>query len=92
MAELNDYQADPKIPASGWVVEAKMSQTKGPVATILVKEGSLKKGDVVLAGGAYGRIRTMTDSRGKKRENRFPVDAGGNYRPGQRSGGGRPLL
>ncbi len=64
-AELNDYQADPTIPACGWVVESKMSQTKGPVATILVKEGTLNKGDVVLAGGAYGRVRNMTDSRGK---------------------------
>jgi translation initiation factor IF-2 len=65
LAELNDYQADPKVRACGWVVEAKMSQTKGPVATILIKEGTLNKSDVVLAGGAYGRIRTMTDSRGK---------------------------
>jgi translation initiation factor IF-2 len=65
LAELNDYQADPKVGASGWVVEAKMSQTKGPVATILIKEGTLNKGDVVLAGSAYGRIRNMTDSRGK---------------------------
>ena len=64
-AELNDYQADSTIPACGWVVESKMSQTKGPVATILVKEGTLKKGDVLLAGGAYGRVRNMTDSRGK---------------------------
>lgn len=65
LAELNDYQSDPKVGASGWVVESKMSQTKGPVATILIKEGTLNKGDVVLAGSAYGRIRNMTDSRGK---------------------------
>jgi translation initiation factor IF-2 len=65
LAELNDYQADPTVGASGWVVEAKMSQTKGPVATILIKEGTLNKGDVVLAGSAYGRIRNMIDSRGK---------------------------
>ena len=64
-AELNDYQADPKVPAQGWIVEAKMSQTRGPVATVLVKEGLLEKGSIVLAGGASGRIRTMTDSRGK---------------------------
>lgn len=64
-AELNDYQADATVPAQGWIVEAKMSQTKGPVVTVLVKEGSLEKGSIVLAGGASGRIRTMTDSRGK---------------------------
>ncbi|HOL30650.1 MAG TPA: translation initiation factor IF-2 [Anaerohalosphaeraceae bacterium] len=64
-AELNDYRADPDVPAQGWIVEAKMSQTKGPVATVLVKEGTLQKGSIVLAGGACGRIRTMTDSRGR---------------------------
>jgi translation initiation factor IF-2 len=64
-AELNDYQADAGVPARGWVVESKMSQTKGPVATLLVKEGTLEKGSVVLAGGSFGRVRTMTDSRGK---------------------------
>ena len=64
-AELNDYQADSTVPAQGWIVEAKMSQTKGPIATVLVKEGVLEKGSIILAGGASGRIRTMTDSRGK---------------------------
>ena len=73
LAELNDYQADPTLRACGWVVESKMSQTKGPIATILVKEGTLKKGDVVLAGGAYGRIRTMTDSRGKSVKKASPA-------------------
>ncbi|MHC5140838.1 MAG: translation initiation factor IF-2, partial [Planctomycetota bacterium] len=64
-AELNDYQSDPTVPAQGWVVEAQMSQTKGPIATVLVKEGTLEKGTIILAGGASGRIRTMTDSRGR---------------------------
>jgi len=71
-AELNDYQADPDVPAQGWIVEAKMSQTKGPVATVLVKEGVLEKGSIVLAGGASGRIRTMTDSRGKSVKKAMP--------------------
>ena len=71
-AELNDYQADPDVPAQGWIVEAKMSQTKGPVATVLVKEGVLEKGSIVLAGGASGRIRTMTDSRGKSIKKALP--------------------
>jgi translation initiation factor IF-2 len=64
-AELNDYQADSMVPAQGWIVESKMSQTKGPVATVLVKEGTLEKGSTILAGGASGRVRTMTDSRGR---------------------------
>ncbi|AQT67666.1 Translation initiation factor IF-2 [Anaerohalosphaera lusitana] len=65
IAELKDYQADNKIPATGWVIESKMSHGQGPVATLLVKEGQLKKGDVVLAGNGYGRVRTLKDSYGK---------------------------
>lgn len=79
-AELNDYQADPTVPAQGWVVEAQMSQTKGPIATVLVKEGTLQKGSVILAGGASGRIRTMTDSLGrgvKKAAPSMPVEITG---------------
>ena len=64
-AELKDYQSDATIPACGWVVEANMSSTKGPVATVLIKEGHLNKGDVILAGSVYGRIRTIIDSRGR---------------------------
>jgi len=70
---LNDYQADSTLAACGWVVESKMSQTRGPVATVLVKEGTLNKSDVVLAGGSYGRIRTMTDSRGKSVKKASPA-------------------
>jgi len=66
VAELLDLKADDAIPATGWVVEAKMSSQEGPVATVLIKEGRLEKGDVVLAGSTYGRVRTMTNSYGKK--------------------------
>ncbi len=65
MGELLELQADDTIPASGWVVEAGMSPKRGPVATLLVKEGQIKKGDVVLAGGSYGRIKQLRDSFGK---------------------------
>jgi len=64
-AELLELKADPTIPATGWVIEAKMTSQQGPVATLLVREGCLAKGDVVLAGGCYGRVRTLRDSRGK---------------------------
>ncbi|MBE0537405.1 MAG: translation initiation factor IF-2 [Phycisphaerae bacterium] len=64
-AELKDYKADCEIPASGWVVEAKMTTTQGVVATLLIKEGKLSKGDIILAGTGYGRVRTLRDSRGK---------------------------
>jgi len=65
IAELKEYKADTKIPASGWVIEAKMTPTQGVVATVLVKEGELKKTDIVLSGNGYGRIKTLKDSRGK---------------------------
>lgn len=65
IAELNEYQADSTIPATGWVVEAKMTTTQGVVATILIKEGRLRKGDIVFAGSGYGKIRNMKNSFGK---------------------------
>ena len=80
IADLKDYKADPTIPATGWVVEAKMSASRGPVATVLLKEGHLNKGDIVLAGSAYGKIRIMTDSRGKnikKATPSMPVEISG---------------
>ena len=66
VADLLELKADDTIPATGWVVEARMSTQEGPVATVLIKEGRLQKGDVLLAGKAYGRVRQMTDSSGKK--------------------------
>ncbi|HOM60517.1 MAG TPA: translation initiation factor IF-2 [Anaerohalosphaeraceae bacterium] len=80
VAELKNYQADPTLPAMGWVVEARMTPSRGAVATLLVKEGELKKGDIVLAGGAYGRVRTITDSWGrpvKKATPSMPVEITG---------------
>jgi translation initiation factor IF-2 len=65
IAELLELKADNTIPATGWVVEAKMSPQRGPVATLLVKEGKLTKGDVVLAGSAYGRVKTISNSYGQ---------------------------
>lgn len=65
-AELMDLKADDTIAGTGWVIEAKMSPQQGPVATVLVKEGQLNKGDLVLAGDAYGRIKMMKNSYGKK--------------------------
>ncbi len=66
VAELLDLKADDTIPGTGWVVEAKMSAQQGPVATLLVKEGHLSKGDVILAGDTYGRVKMMKNSYGKK--------------------------
>ncbi len=65
VAELIDLKADDTIPATGFVVEARLSQTRGPVATFLIKEGCLKKGDVVLAGCSHGKLKTLKDGYGK---------------------------
>ncbi len=65
IAELLDLKADDTIPATGWVVEAKMSAKRGPVATLLIREGRLSKGDIVLSGGAFGRVKTLRNSYGK---------------------------
>jgi translation initiation factor IF-2 len=65
VAELLELKADDSIPATGWVVEARQSPTRGTVATLLIKEGVMNKGDVVLAGCAYGRVKTLKDGFGK---------------------------
>jgi translation initiation factor IF-2 len=65
VADLMELQADDTIPATGYVVEARMSSRRGAVATVLIKEGRLDKGDVILAGNGYGRIKTLKDSFGK---------------------------
>ncbi len=80
LAELRDYKADPDIPATGWVVESKMTTSRGAVATLLVQEGRFAKGDILLVGSAYGRIRTITDSRGhiiKEATPSMPVEISG---------------
>jgi len=65
VAELLELKADATIPATGWVIEARMSAKRGPVATLLIKEGRLKKGDAVLAGDTYGRVKMLKNSHGK---------------------------
>ncbi|MET3134393.1 translation initiation factor IF-2 [Oxalobacteraceae bacterium GrIS 1.11] len=64
-AEILELTAPIDAPARGLVVEARLDKGKGPVATILVQSGTLKRGDVVLAGSSYGRVRAMLDENGK---------------------------
>lgn len=64
-AEVLELKAPVVAPAKGLVIEAKLDKGKGPVATILVQSGTLQRGDVVLAGTAYGRVRAMLDENGK---------------------------
>ena len=65
MAEMADYKANPDKPAQGTVVEARLDRARGPMATILVQEGTLKIGDFVVAGRVFGRVRAMLDHRGE---------------------------
>ena len=66
VAELEELQANPKAPASGYVIEGERDPGRGPVATLLLNRGTLNKGDAVLAGTAYGRVRAMLDYTGKR--------------------------
>ncbi|KAB2322318.1 translation initiation factor IF-2 [Betaproteobacteria bacterium SCN1] len=64
-AEVLELKAPADGPAKGIVIEARLDKGKGPVATILVQSGTLKRGDMVLAGQVYGRVRAMLDEAGK---------------------------
>jgi translation initiation factor IF-2 len=64
-AEVLELKASVDSPAKGIVIEARLDKGKGPVATVLVQSGTLKRGDVILAGSAYGRVRAMLDEAGK---------------------------
>ncbi len=64
-AEVLELKAAKDVPAKGIVIEARMDKGKGPVATILVQSGTLRRGDVLLSGAVYGRVRAMLDENGK---------------------------
>ena len=66
VAEMADLKANPNREAKGAVVEARLDKGRGPVATVLVQNGTLRVGDVIIAGGAVGRVRAMTDDKGKQ--------------------------
>ncbi|HZY64698.1 MAG TPA: translation initiation factor IF-2 [Rubrobacteraceae bacterium] len=74
VAELEELQANPNAPASGYVIEGERDPGRGPVATLLLNRGTLHKGDVLLAGTAYGRVRAMLDYTGKRVESAGPGD------------------
>jgi translation initiation factor IF-2 len=67
-AEVLELKAPTDAMAKGLVIEAKLDKGRGPVATVLVQSGTLKKGDIVLAGSSYGRVRAMLDEDGKSTE------------------------
>lgn len=71
-AEMMDLRAVEDCPAKGTVIESRLDKGRGPVATILVQVGTLKKGDIILTGMEYGRIRAMLDENGKPVETAGP--------------------
>ncbi|KEI01410.1 translation initiation factor IF-2 [Clostridium botulinum] len=64
-AEVEELKADPERKAKGTVIEAKLDKGRGPVASLLVQNGTLKVGDSIIVGNTYGRIRAMFDDKGK---------------------------
>jgi bacterial translation initiation factor 2 (bIF-2) len=66
LAEILELKARVEGPAKGTVIEAKLDKQRGPVATLIVQEGTLKVGDPVVAGTTYGKIRAMFDDKGRK--------------------------
>ena len=64
-AEVQELKANPNRPARGTVIEARLDRSRGPIATLLVQNGTLKQGDVIIAGTAVGRVRVMTDDKGR---------------------------
>ena len=72
VAEMEELKANPNRPAIGIVIEAQLDTGRGPVATVLIKKGTLHQGDNVVSGAAYGRIRAMFDSKSKSVKNAKP--------------------
>lgn len=66
VSEVLELKAVPEAPGKGVVVESRLDKGRGPVATVLVQNGTLKKGDIVLAGLHYGRVRALTNELGKQ--------------------------
>ncbi|MBQ8757782.1 MAG: translation initiation factor IF-2 [Oscillospiraceae bacterium] len=64
-AEVQELKANPNRRAKGTVIEARLDKTRGPIATLLVQNGTLKQGDIVIAGTAVGRVRVMTNDKGR---------------------------
>ncbi|WP_374042184.1 translation initiation factor IF-2 [uncultured Oscillibacter sp.] len=65
-AEMEELKANPNRAGQGTVIEARLDKGRGPVATLLVQNGTLKQGDIIIAGTAVGRIRVMTDYKGNR--------------------------
>jgi translation initiation factor IF-2 len=68
VADVNEYKANPDRKAKGIIIEAKLDKGRGPVSTVLVQNGTLRVGDTIVAGTAFGRVRAMIDDKGNRVE------------------------
>jgi len=75
VADLQDLKANPKRPAIGTIVEARMDRSRGPVATALVQTGTLRVGDVIVVGETFGRVRALENEAGKRIQKAGPATA-----------------
>ena len=76
-----DLKANPDRTAEGVVIESKLDRGRGAVATVLVKRGTLKRGDIVVAGASSGRVRALLNERDEQVAEAGPSSAGGDPRP-----------
>ena len=89
-AEILDLRAEPDRPAEGTVIEAKLDRGRGPVATVLVQRGTLRTGDIVVAGAEWGRVRALINDKGASVEGGRAVGSGRGARLQRHAGGRRP--
>ena len=75
VADLQDLKANPKRPAVGTIVEAQLDKNRGPVATALVQTGTLRVGDVITAGGTFGKVKALENDKGKRVAKAGPASA-----------------
>ncbi|CCV64031.1 Translation initiation factor IF-2 [Alteracholeplasma palmae J233] len=73
LSEIEEYKANPNRLAKGTIIEASLDKSRGPVATFIVETGTLKVGDIVVAGNTYGKVRTMTDDLKRRYEEAGPA-------------------
>jgi len=73
VADLQEFKANPRRPASGTVLEARLDKGRGPVATILVQDGTMSVGDMVVAGAVSGKVRALVDDQGQRLKEAGPA-------------------
>ena len=82
VADMQDLKANPSRPAMGTVIEAQLDRGRGPVATVLVRNGTLHVGDFFICGAVFGKVRAMQNDRGAQIRKARAFHAGGSAGPG----------